>query len=266
MGIKLSISNIAWEENNDDSVYTYLQNRCYDGIEIAPSKIFGALPYEDLQAAICFRDKIKNDYKLNICSIQSIWFGKTEKMFASAEDRKELKEYTKKAIVFAEAIGAGNLVFGCPKNRNINSHSDRELAIDFFKELGEYANYHNTVLSLEANPKIYGTNYINFTKEAIDVVRTVDSDGFKLNLDFGTIIENGEDLVAVEKNIDIINHVHISEPHLNLIEERAIHCDLIRLLEKNNYDGYVSIEMKKQEDIALVYKTIDYLVSITKEL
>ena len=45
---------------------------------------------------------------------------------------------------------------------------------------------------MEANPAIYNTNYINTTQEALDLIREVGSDGFRLNLDVGTMLENGE--------------------------------------------------------------------------
>ncbi len=265
MGIKLSISNIAWKSEQDKSMYAYLQKCGYQGLEIAPSRLFGQMPYEDLNKVKLFREKLSKDYDLNISSIQSIWFGRKEKMFSSIEERDCLKDYTKKAILFAEAIGAGNLVFGCPKNRIIYSSQDYEVAIRFFRELGDYAYEHNTVLAMEANPVIYGTNYINETHEALKLINIVNSKGFKLNMDFGTVIENQEEFDWVDNHAELINHVHISEPYLNVIEKRDLHCELIAKLKENNYNGYISIEMKIQENVEVLYKTIDYLKSIIEE-
>lgn len=52
-------------------------------------------------------------------SMQSIWYGRTEKLFGTEEERNLLLDYTKSAVDFAAAIGCKNLVFGCPKNRCI---------------------------------------------------------------------------------------------------------------------------------------------------
>ena len=41
----------------------------------------------------------------------------------------------------------------------------------FFNILGDYAKLKNTVIALEANPDIYGTNFINTTKEAFSFVK-----------------------------------------------------------------------------------------------
>ena len=115
---------------------------------------------------------------------------------------------------------------------------------------------------MEANPVIYETNFINTTKEAIELIQEVGSIGFKLNLDFGTICYNRENLEELAPYIDIINHVHISEPALKLIGKREEHRKLMGLLRDAAYDGYVSIEMGRQENIMDVLNTIDYVATL----
>ena len=91
---------------------------------------------------------------------------------------------------------------------------------------------------------------MNDTASAIDFIKTVDSSGIMLNLDVGTIIENDENLEVVEKNFHLVHHVHISEHYLNVLEKRCdLHKKLRRILDKHNYSGFVSIEMKKGSDI-----------------
>ena len=99
---------------------------------------------------------------------------------------------------------------------------------------------------MEANPAIYGTNYINTTAEALALVKAVNSPGFMLNLDIGTMIENGEDVDVLAGNEAYINHVHVSEPFLKPIELRALHTRLAAFLRAADYRGYVSIEMGRQ--------------------
>ena len=262
MGIKLSISNIAWSSENDQQVYQYMQQVGFQGLEIAPTRIFQDEPYERKKEARAFAREIKDKYELSICSMQSIWFGHSEKIFGTAEERQILLDYTKQAIDFAEAVDAGNLVFGCPKNRYIGETDDRNIAVDFFRTLGEYAIEHNTVLALEANPVIYGTNFINKTKEAVELIKEVDSKGFKLNLDFGTIIYNEESVEDIIEYLYLINHVHISEPNLKMIERRDEHKELMNILKISEYKGFVSIEMGKRVNINEIIETIDYIATM----
>ena len=262
MGLKLSISNIAWPSENDQQVYEYIHNAGFSGLEIAPTRLFPDKPYEKKAEAKKYAEQLKRNYDLEICSMQSIWYGHSEKIFGSDEEREVLSDYTKRAIDFAEAVGAGNLVFGCPKNRVIGESDNREVAVRFFRNLGDYAAVHGTVLAMEANPVIYGTNFINKTKEAIELIQEVGFTGFKLNLDFGTIIYNEESVEELEPYIDLINHVHISEPNLKMIEKRDGHRLLVKMLRDDGYDGFVSIEMGKREDIEDVYRTVDYLLTL----
>ncbi len=262
MGIKLSISNISWISENDQQVYGYIHNAGFAGLEIAPTRLFPDKPYEKKTEAKEYVEQLKRSYDLEICSMQSIWYGHSERIFGTAEERKILLDYTKQAIDFAEVAGVGNVVFGCPKNRVIGDNDNKEVAVSFFRELGEYSEEHGTVLAMEANPIIYGTNFVNKTKEAIELIQEVGSAGFKLNLDFGTIIYNEEIVEGLEPYIKLINHVHISEPNLKMIEKRDEHRVLMKMLRDAGYDRYVSIEMGKREELNDVFSTVDYLTTL----
>ena len=259
--MKLSISNIAWDASNDEKIYTMIKKYGFEGLEIAPTKIMGKNPYEKLEETGVWKKEIQ--YNLKISSMQSIWFGRNENLFDSKEEEVFLLDYTKKAIDFANIIECKNLVFGSPKNRNINNGKNSENQIRIFETLGEYAHKKNTVIGMEANPKIYNTNYINDTKSALELVKKVKSKGFLLNLDLGTMISNNEDLLKVLKgNVKYINHVHISEPWLKIIEKREIHKTLKYVLLEENYKGFISVEMAKIDDIEKIEDIIIYVKEI----
>lgn len=243
-----------------------LQTYGFEGIEIAPTIWIPEQPYviENREQAKQIASDIKKNYGFQVSSMQSIWFGKSEMLFGTEEDRESLLQYTKKAIDFAAAIGCHNLVFGCPRNRNIADEWDlselqiQNIARDFFKELGDYAYKEGTVLAMEANPPIYHTNYINTTAQALELVHRVDSKGFLLNLDLGTMIHNEEAVALLKGEISFINHVHISEPGLKPIEKRVIHQELADLLRKEQYEKYISIEVgkSKPEDLECMMKYV----------
>ncbi len=264
--MKISISNIAWSKENDIEMLEFLSKKGFDAIEIAPTRIIENTPYECIEEAKTICEDIKQKYKLDISSMQSIWFGKTERIFESESNRKSLIDYSKKAIDFANAINCKNLVFGCPKNRIISSiEKDYSIAIDFFSEIGEYAYLNNTCFSIEPNPTIYNTNFINTTNEAIKFIRDVNCEGVKINIDLGTIIYNSEDISILENNINLINHVHFSEPNLEYLEKRKLHKDIIDLLKRNGYNKYVSIELKNQNNTEKVKEIAGYVYEIVKE-
>ena len=258
----LSISNIAWTSENDEKVYGLMEDLGFTGLEIAPTRIISESPYDKLLQAREWADRLRREHGLNISSMQSIWYGIKENLFGSIEEKGFLIEYTKKAIDFAQAIGCKNLVFGCPRNRRVPEGADPEAAVSFFRELGDYALCHDTVLAMEANPPVYNTNYINDTKSAVELVEKVGLKGFLLNLDTGTMIENGEDISVLEGRGYLINHVHISEPGLKPVEKKRIHSDLIAFLRESGYKKYISIEMGRQDDVSVIEEKMRYVASL----
>jgi len=260
--MKLAISNIGWEKKDDAAVYKMMKEYCFQGLEVAPTRIFPEVPYNKNTAARAWCAKLKRDYGFVIPSMQSIWYGRQEKLFGTEEERRVLVEYTKKAIAFAAAMDCRNLVFGCPGNRNFPEDADAEVAVIFFKEIGDYAAEHGTVIGMEANPPIYHTNYINDTISAFHLIEQVDSEGFKLNLDVGTMIENNECVTELVNRGRLINHVHISEAGLKPIEKRRIHYELKEILREEDYQGFISLEMSKTHDIQLLGDIMQYIRSI----
>ncbi len=260
--MKLSISNIGWSAENDNVVYEIMAKYGYSGLEIAPTRIFPEMPYDRNKDAKIWSENIKKEFGFSISSMQSIWYGRQEKLFGSVDERKILLEYTKRAIEFSVVIGCKNLVFGCPRNRNLPNGVNADLAIDFFKELGNYADENGTAIGMEANPTIYNTNYINDTISALKLIEQVNSNGFKLNLDVGTMIQNNESVKELEGKVHLINHVHISEPELKVIKKRTLHTELRKILENEKYDGFISIEMGRSEDISILDEKMDYVKAI----
>ncbi len=259
--MKYSISNIAWDAAHDGEMYAFLKANGIDGIEIAPTRLF-ANPYDNLEMAHEYAVMLKNKYGLTVSSMQSIWYGVQQSIFGSEEDRQYLLDYTKKAILFAQAMGIKNLVFGSPRNRTMPDGDKDEymkIARSFFRELGDFAARHNTVLAIEPNPVIYNTNFLNYTKDACEFVKEVGSEGLKVNVDMGTVIYNKENPHLVKTYKTVINHIHLSVPHLEYIGPCKEYSTLKKVLGKIEYDGYISIEMKNQNDIEKVKQAVLYM-------
>lgn len=254
--MKLAISNIAWGAAEDDLIYSWMRDYGFSGLEIAPTRIFPDAPYKELERAKDWAKMLKRAEALDVASMQSIWFGRKEMLFGSEAERQTLLDYTKMAVDFAEALGCKNLVFGCPRNRMRPENASEDIALSFFKEIGDYASKHGTCIGLEANPVIYGTNFINTTPQAMELIKRVKSPGLRLNFDLGTLIANDENIEEALQNVEWINHVHISEPFLKPIEKRALHRVLMRDLNAAGYKGWVSIEMGRQEELSIIKNTI----------
>ncbi len=260
--MKLSISNIAWDAQDNEIVYAWMKDYGFTGLEIAPTKIFPVSPYDRLEEARRWSQTLYDTYGFVVPSMQSIWFGRQEKLFGAPEERSALLEYTKKAIRFAAAIGCKNLVFGCPKNRQKPESASEETALEFFYAIGEYAKEYGTTIGMEANPPMYQTNYINDTAAALALIQQVNSKGFLLNLDVGTMIVNGESADLLTGMVSYINHVHISEPGLQSIQPRELHSKILVRLREENYDRYISVEMGGTTEREMIRGVLSYVNGI----
>ena len=257
--MKLSVSNIAWAPEHDAAVFAMMQKAGCTGLEIAPTRILPDNPYDRISEAVRFAAAVREEYGFCVPSMQSIWFGRTEKVFGPPEERARLVSYTKKAVNFAEAIGCRNLVFGCPRHRVLPEGADPAAAVPFFREIAEYARAHHTVIALEANPPMYHTNFVNTTAEALELIREVGSEGFRLNLDIGTMIENGESVSVIRGTERLIHHVHLSEPGLGAIQKRPLHRELAECLRAAGYAGFVSLETGRCGDSEALKRMIGIL-------
>ncbi|NCB05228.1 MAG: sugar phosphate isomerase/epimerase [Clostridia bacterium] len=239
--MRLSASNIAWTAERDEAMYDWLKANGFEAVEIAPTRIFPISPYRRLNDAAQYARELKQKYGLAISSMQSLWYGRTERLFGPAAERETLLRYTREAIDFARAVKCPNLVFGCPKNRRRDGAAP-ETVEGFLCDIAAYAQANQTVFALEPNPAVYGTDYLNHTSEALALAERLNLPGLRVNVDVGTMVENGESPEALAGQLQWVHHVHVSEPSLKPIVRRALHAELAALLREEGYAGYVSLE------------------------
>ena len=257
--MKLCASNIAWKAEDDERVYRLMRESGFEGLEVAASRIFPERTYDHLDEAKDFARNLRKNWGLAAASMQSLWYGMPQKIAASPQERRELMACTVKAVKFADAMDCRNIVFGCPKNRNITKPGDLPIVEEFIASMADEAAKFGVTIALEPNPAIYGTNFITTTPEAAAFAERTGNPALKVNLDFGTVIANSESIAAITEALPFVNHVHISEPELLPIKPRAEHEELSHVLREGGYDGFVSIEMRKREGIAELGEAIDYV-------
>ena len=239
--IRLSISNIAWDKADDEAVYAEMQAHGFAGLELAPTRVFPQDPYDQLSSAALFGGYLKNKWGFAVPSIQSIWYGQQGSIFRP-DEAERLLDYTAGAYRFAHALNCPSLVFGCPKNRTLTAGDDPAAGDRFFRQAGSLAARYGVVLAVEANPPVY-TNYLTRTADAFALVRRLGGAGLAVNLDLSTILANGERLRDFAADLDLVSHVHISEPGLAPVRRRPEHAELAAMLKAVGYRGFVSIEM-----------------------
>ena len=247
--MKLSVSNIAWEYSNKDQALEILKKYNIKYIDIAPTLLTENKNINDINSK-----NIKNYYNnfnIKIVGMQSLLYPFPDiSLFDGEYNKNLLLNYLDDIFLLAKKLNIKNLIFGSPKNRlikNIDSYSI-ENSLLIFKEISERAKKYSCIICLEANPKEYGCNFITNTTEAIDFIKKINSNNFKLNLDISTVILNKENIENIFKNnLNIIQHVHISSPYIKDI----INLDnefISFILKKYNYKKIVTMEYLYQND------------------
>ena len=255
--MNISVSNIGWDKKNDDNTLESLSKLGVNYLEIAPSIIFEDLLNLKKSDITRFKDKIKR-HNMRIVSFQSLFFQfKEVNIFSNPEKSLEI---LKILCDLSNELECKNLVFGSPKNRIIpdfNSSKYYDDSLKFFDKVGDYFSSMDTILSIEPNPKIYECNFLTTTQETYDYLVSLNNNSIKLNLDLGTVKENNEDLYSIfQKNISLINHIHISEPYLKPFKNFKMLNKLIRLVYEKRYKGFISLEMTQNNEFLKITNKI----------
>ncbi|MFB5674641.1 sugar phosphate isomerase/epimerase family protein [Paenibacillus terreus] len=251
--MKVSISNIAWNMDEQEEVLSLLDQNNIKGIEIAPTK-FWENPLDcDTDTLVEF----KRDWDrkgIQLVAMQSLLFGQnTLSLFTTKKAREKMTSYLKGIISLAGQIGIEALVFGSPKNRvagNLSKSERFNIAVPFFEDLAEYALNKNVFFCIEPNPIHYGCDFITNSDEGIELVQAVNHQGFQLHLDAGTLSLNNENVEEViEKSSPYLKHFHISEPFLDKVSTGVSpHHRIAKALKSSGYQRWVSIEMRNEPE------------------
>ena len=268
--MRISISNIAWDKQDDEQVYKMLQAHDIHELDVAPARIFNK-PMEVSKEQGQEFMKLLETYGLRTVGMQSLLFGTNGlALFGDEVTRNATIEHLKQMMDYAQKIGVTRLVFGSPKNRLIKGLSQgtvNQLCYEVFNELGDYAVVKGLYFCIEPNPINYGADFVTNTMEGIQLVKRINNPGFRLHMDLGTMIMNNEDIEkVVTAGIGVTEHVHLSHPNLEqVIGYEEIHQRLYKALMNSNYSGTIAIEMKNSgeiDNIKKVEETIIFIKSI----
>lgn len=246
--MRISISNIAWDASEDDAVAGLLATHGVDAIDIAPGKYFPD-PEQATPAQIAAVREGWLARGIDIVGMQALLFGTTGlNVFGPAPVQDALLRRLAAVCRVGAGLGATRLVFGSPKNRDRSGLDDGhalQMAVDFFRRLGDAAAEQGVRICLEPNPPRYGANFMTTSAETAAVVAAVAHPAIRMQLDTGAMTINGEDAAStVAAYAPLVGHVHASEPDLVPLGDGAsphdaVHAALLRHLP----DHVVCIEM-----------------------
>jgi sugar phosphate isomerase/epimerase len=216
--MRIAISNIAWDAADDEAVAVLLNKYEIDAIDIAPGKYFPNPNNASLENITGLSDWW-HQRGISITGMQALLFGTSGlNLFAAKETQDAMLSHLAAVCRIGAGLGATKLVFGSPKNRDRFDLDDKiaqEVAINFFRRLGDIALQNDVIVCLEPTPICYGANFMTNTADTAIIVAAVAHPAIRMQLDTGSLVINGEDSCQVIKDYaKLIGHVHASEPDL----------------------------------------------------
>ena len=251
--MRLAISNIAWDVVEDEDVAKLLNRFGVNAIDIAPGKYFPE-PTQATDEDICRVKDWWAERGIEITGMQALLFGTSGlNVFGSTDTQAVLLKHLDAVCRIGEVLGATRVVFGSPKNRDRSGLKDEEalqVAIPFFRQLGDIAQHRGVTICLEPNPECYGANFMTATAETASVVTQVAHPAIRMQLDTGAVTINKEEVQAIlEQHAELIGHVHASEPDLlPLGEGGTAHAEMAAAVARYLPNHIVSIEMVATKD------------------
>ncbi len=255
--MRISVSNIAWDRQDDQAVASLLAKSGVDAIDVAPGKYFS-----DVAAASDEEiSKVRrwwNDRGIDIVGMQALLFGTQGlNLFGDPLVRERMLTYLAHVCRIAQGLGARFLVFGSPRNRDRSGRDEQEtadIANDFFRRLGDIAADQDTVICLEPNPPVYGANFMTDATTTAAVVRAVNHPAIRMQLDVGALTLNGENAAEVlAADADLVAHIHASEPELKVLGDCGTdHGPVSSAIRKFCPEKVVTIEMREDGDAPLI--------------
>jgi D-psicose/D-tagatose/L-ribulose 3-epimerase len=262
--MRLAISNIAWDISEDEDIAKLLKRYGVDAIDIAPGKYFPE-PAKATDEEIA---RVKSWWEvrgIEITGMQALLFGTAGlNVFGPQDSRETLLQHLFAVCRIGAGLGATRIVFGSPRNRDrigLNEKQVTEIAIPFFKRLGEVAQSYGVIICLEPNPPCYGANFMTTSAETAEVVKQIAHPAIRMQLDTGALAINGEDpSVVLQNSAILIEHIHASEPDMVPLGDGATNHAAMAAAVLQRLPGHVvSIEM-------LATKNEPHLASIERAL
>lgn len=234
---RLAVSNIAWIPEQFPDVDKILKRYDINKIEMA----FTTLRPWDKWDDIFISNILKDNY--NYPSCQSILYNTGIEIF---KQQSRFIEHYKQVLILCSKLGISKLVFGSPTGRHIYDVSIEDRIL-LFHCLGEESNIHGVTLCIEPNSTKYGCTWLTNLAETHEFVNSVAHPNVKINFDFGNYIMENDSTQITKEIVSNIGNVQISAPFLGGIDSSLYdpYAAIWRALVTANYDGGISIEMRK---------------------
>jgi sugar phosphate isomerase/epimerase len=246
--LEFAICNEIWRDTGIEKIFTKAAALGFDGVEIAPFTL--AESVADISADRR-REIVRAAADAGVAIVGLHWLFLSPKgLHLTTPDQavwQKSVDYLKALTDFCGDLGASVMIFGSPKQRDIETGNDHaagiQRAADAFRAAGQVAADRNVHLAFEAlAPK--ETNFINTAKEATELASRADHPNVGIMLDTKAMSAMPDGIIGTtEKYGAAALHFHVNDPSgkgpgMNGTDFKPI----LAALAKTGYDRWVSAE------------------------
>jgi sugar phosphate isomerase/epimerase len=180
--------------------------------------------------------------------------------------REKTAEFTRSIVDLAARIGVRVLVFGSPKQRDIDPSWPHDEAyqrgIDFLRNMARRCEARGIVIGFEPlGPSM--TNFGRTVAEAIEIIDLVGSPALQLHLDVkAMLLESMPPAKIIARAKSRIVHFHANDANLLGPGIGAVdHVPILQALLAARYSGWISVETFRNDVVAdeIAARSIGYL-------
>jgi sugar phosphate isomerase/epimerase len=242
--MNLSVSNLAWDNHENEQILEIFSDIGINKIEGVPSKINS---WDKLTNTEISQYKEYLDSKnLSMKSMQSIFFNTK---IIDFKNQDEVITHFEQLIEISKILGVNVLVLGSPKLRKKYDGWSEDL-IRIFNRLDFILDGTSIRVVIEPNTSMYGGEYFFTVFEIVDFIKKNGFKNIKTMIDtHNVILENENPIEILELYYDYIEHIHISEVNLSPFKNNEFHNNFSKKLQEMKYSKIITYEVLKHDSL-----------------
>lgn len=265
--MRFAICNEIFQGWGLEETFRFAAKAGYEAVEIAPFTIAKYVTEIGAEQRVKIRDLAK-ECGIRISGIHWVLV-QAEGMYVThpdAEVRQRTGKYFRDLVDFCADLGAGRIIVGSPKQRNVMEGVSYEQAWEYgqevFQEAVKQAEDRRVVICFEPLAPAE-TNFINTAEEAIRFTKQLNSPHFKIILDVKAMSAEAKPIPQIiRESWPDFAYFHANDKNLKGPGFGEVDFGPIAAaLKEVGYKGYVSVEVFNFEEgpEAIATRSIEYL-------
>ncbi|MEM7391556.1 MAG: sugar phosphate isomerase/epimerase family protein [Verrucomicrobiota bacterium] len=247
--MKFAICNETYQGWTFEKTCEHIASCGYDGVEIAPFTL-SENPQELTESEAIEVGKVAKDAGLEVVGLHWLLVQPKGLHLTTTDDavRTQTAQFGQHLATMCAAMGGSVMVWGSPKQRDLEEGWDYEeasdRAADVLRQVAETAGSVGVKIAVEPLGRAE-TNFLTSAAETVRLLEKVDHPACQLHLDVKAMSDEEKPIPEIIKeNAARTIHVHANDPNLRGPGFGEVDFGPIAdALKETGYDGYVSVEV-----------------------